>query len=89
MKALEIIVFGKVQGVFFRDHTRDKAIEFDVVGWVQNKSDGSVRIHAEGKDTDLKEFLAWCYRGSPMSSVGKVEFHESEVLGYDEFKIRI
>ena len=46
---VNIIVSGKVQGVYFREKTREKAEEFGVFGWVRNLSDGRVEAVFEGE----------------------------------------
>ena len=52
----QIIVTGKVQGVWFRDSTLKKAHELGVKGFVKNQPDGSVYIEAEGTPSAIKEF---------------------------------
>ena len=53
MKHLSIRVSGKVQGVFFRASTKDRADELHIKGTVGNNADGSVSIEAEGEDENL------------------------------------
>ena len=48
-KRVHIFVSGLVQGVFFRDSTRQKAQELGITGWVRNLIDGRVEIVAEGE----------------------------------------
>ena len=55
MKHLSIHVSGKVQGVFFRASTKEKAEEFNIKGNVRNNADGSVSIEAEGEEENLQE----------------------------------
>ena len=76
MKQYKIQVFGKVQGVYFRASTRLKAIELSLKGYVENRSDGSVYIEAEGQEEELNLFLDWCKNGPPNADV--VELHRSE-----------
>lgn len=42
-------IFGRVQGVFFRDFVQRKAKELNLSGWVENEPDGTVQIVAEGE----------------------------------------
>ena len=67
-------VFGKVQGVFFRKHTVEKARELGVRGWCANSQRGTV-VGEAGSDTDATAdaFVAWLKQGSPASSVERVE----------------
>lgn len=87
MKALKIIVTGKVQGVFFRKYTRDKAVELDIKGLVRNEPDGSVLIEAEGEERKLNEFVSWCREGSPAANVEDVKTEPQKPKGFSEFKI--
>lgn len=62
-KQVVLKIYGKVQGVFFRDSTERKAKELNLSGWVKNEPDGTVRIVAEGEEKDLKELIEWCRAG--------------------------
>ncbi len=86
-KNFTIRVFGKVQGVWFRDSTQKKAKELSIFGWVKNESDGTVLIEAEGIEEDLKQFFAWCEEGPEMAKVGRVEISEGEVQNLEDFKV--
>ncbi len=71
---LHAFVSGKVQGVFFRAYTRDKAKSLGLTGWVRNLKDGRVEVMAEGPKKSLDLFLEWLKtKGSPMSRVETVE----------------
>lgn len=47
-KRIVLKIYGRVQGVFFRDSTKRKAEELDLLGWVRNEAGGAVQIVAEG-----------------------------------------
>ncbi|CAK72270.1 unnamed protein product (macronuclear) [Paramecium tetraurelia] len=83
------MLFGKVQGVYFRKYTQLKAQELDLVGWVQNTKKGTVIGVAQGRRTnELKEWLK--NTGSPNSIIKKTEFKNDKVideLEYDQFDI--
>ncbi|MHB9031000.1 MAG: acylphosphatase [Candidatus Latescibacterota bacterium] len=55
--AVHMIARGRVQGVGFRFFVREKAARLGVKGWVKNRADGSVEIHAEGKKEILDDFI--------------------------------
>ena len=61
-----VIVTGRVQGVFFRESTRRKAIELGLCGWVRNLPDLSVEWVAEGDVSDVQALIRWCREGGPM-----------------------
>ena len=69
---LHAIVFGKVQGVFFRDTTLRTAEELKLVGWVHNLSNGSVEVIAEGTHDSLESFLNFLRVGPPQAHVEQV-----------------
>lgn len=56
-------IYGRVQGVFFRDSAQRKAKEFNLSGWVRNEPDGTVQIVAEGEERDLEKLIGWCRAG--------------------------
>ena len=85
---IDIRIFGKVQGVFFRYSAKSAADKLKVTGFIQNESDGSVYIEAEGKKERLKKFLQWCRRGTTLAKVTKIEARRSEVRGYSEFAVK-
>src|SRR5436305_307148 len=46
--SLHVVVRGLVQGVGFRWFVRERARRLGLAGWVRNRDDGSVEVHAEG-----------------------------------------
>jgi acylphosphatase len=66
-------VSGRVQGVFFRDSTREKAEELGLSGYVTNTPDGDVEAVFEGPPEDVEEMVRWCGQGPPHASVENVE----------------
>jgi acylphosphatase len=73
MKKLKMKIYGRVQGVGFRDAAYWKARKMQVAGFVMNESDGSVYIEAEADELVLREFLIWCRRGPWTAKVERVE----------------
>jgi acylphosphatase len=84
---ITIIVTGKVQGVFYRAATKQKADEMGVNGFVRNEPSGKVYIEAEGSAEVLTEFVEWCKKGPPRSQVQHVEVIPNEVSGFRAFEI--
>ncbi len=68
-----VLISGEVQGVFFRDSTRRKALELGVRGWVRNLRDGRVEAVFEGEKEKVEEIVKWCYRGPEYAVVEQVE----------------
>jgi acylphosphatase len=68
-----VTVTGRVQGVFYRTSTMEKARDMGVSGWVRNLRDGRVEAVFEGEPGSVKEMVAWCRIGPPGSSVKDVQ----------------
>ncbi len=80
---------GKVQGVFFRANTRDKAQEKGVKGWVKNLRDGRVEAVFEGPEGKVNEVIEWCKEDQPHAKVEGAEVKEEEPTGeFDSFTIK-
>ncbi|MCE8426531.1 MAG: acylphosphatase [Candidatus Methanoperedens sp.] len=78
---IHVIVSGKVQGVFFRNSTKDKAIELDITGWVRNLGDGNVEAVFEGKKEDVDEMVKWCREGPKYAEVKDVKLRVGDFTG--------
>lgn len=87
-KAFHIKVYGKVQGVGFRYYTRQQALECAVTGYVRNRDDGSVEIHAEGSEDSLESFLEWCHSGPSSAHVIRLEYNRTEDQNHNSFEIQ-
>jgi acylphosphatase len=85
---LNIIVKGKVQGVFFRNGTKAVADQLGVTGWVRNEKDGSVYIEAESTEMMMQNFLMWCNDGPDRAVVESVEASEAELQNYTNFIVK-
>ena len=85
---LNIKVFGRVQKVGFRSFARQTAIEYGIKGIVRNERDGSVYVEIEATQMKTDLFLEWCYKGSPLSKVTKIDIEASEMKGYKSFEIQ-
>jgi acylphosphatase len=75
-----VYVSGDVQGVFFRDSTREKAELLGLTGWVKNLPDGRVEALFEGPSERVREMIRWCEQGPPHAAVEDVdtEFEASQ-----------
>ncbi len=88
MTAKCIQVYGKVQGVWYRASTCNKARELGLCGIVRNESDGSVYIEAEGPEAILDQLLDWCRQGPPHARVDRIEVVEMIPKNYTAFEVR-
>lgn len=68
-----VYVSGRVQGVFFRDSTRQEAERLGLDGWVANRSDGRVEAVFEGTSEEVRRMVRWCEEGPSHADVDDVE----------------
>jgi acylphosphatase len=81
-------ISGRVQGVWFRESCRAKAVELGVTGWVRNLGDGRVEAVFEGPDGALDQIVSWCHDGPRSASVVVVEVAVEPVVGEAGFSVR-
>ena len=87
MKHVNLRISGKVQGVFFRASTRDKARELNINGFVRNETDGSVYVEAEADEEAIDRFVGWCTMGPVRARVEKIEVSPGAVRGFNGFDV--
>ena len=73
LKQVQIIVRGRVQGVFFRAATQREARRLGLTGWVRNRPDGSVEMVAEGDEVALRQLCMWAEKGPSAARVEDVQ----------------
>lgn len=74
--ARRIRVRGRVQGVYFRASTAERAIALSLCGRAENLRDGSVLVLAAGPQASLAQLVAWLQVGPPMARVDAVEVED-------------
>lgn len=82
-----VIVHGFVQGVFFRDSLRRRALTAGVRGWVRNNRDGTVEAVFEGEDVAVERLVGFCRDGPRGARVDRVEVEIEEPEGLRGFSI--
>lgn len=87
---LTVRVHGRVQGVFFRESTRQRAHELALSGWVRNAADGSVECCFIGARDACEHALAFVRVGPPAASVSRVdvEWERAEGATSQAFEVR-
>lgn len=89
MKRVHVFLEGKVQGVFFRDSTRQEAGKLGVTGWVRNLPDGRVEAVLEGEAKAVDELVSWARQGPPQARVDNMDVQVEEPAGeFDGFQVR-
>jgi acylphosphatase len=87
MIAVHVRVSGRVQGVYYRAFTREKAIALGVKGWVRNVPGGGVEAVLEGERKQVGELLKSMKSGPTGSLVLGMELSELQAKGYEDFEI--
>jgi acylphosphatase len=82
-----VFVTGKVQGIGFRFHTRIKARNLGLKGWVRNLESGEVEAIFEGEENQVNNIIEWCKKGPDSALVKDVkvilEKYSEEFEGFD------
>lgn len=87
-RAIRCVVAGRVQGVYYRASTAERAAALGLNGWVKNLSDGRVEAIASGSLAALTEFAAWLWQGPPAARVASVQVEEWTETVPDRFDVR-
>jgi acylphosphatase len=87
LQSISIIVDGLVQGVFYRQSTKAKAVELGITGEIKNKPDGTVHIVATGTEAQLKNLADWCRKGPEMAIVTDVKVEKITLQSFKSFTI--
>jgi acylphosphatase len=86
---VHLIIEGRVQGVFFRHHTREMALRLGLTGWVMNRPDGSVEALFEGDSEQINDAIDGCRRGPPQARVARLRQSREVYQGeFGDFSIR-
>ncbi len=83
-----LIIYGKVQGVFYRASARDKALRIGISGWVKNIPEGRVEAVFEGEKNRVNRMIEWCKKGPSYSQVDEVAIEWEEPEGEKHFEVR-
>lgn len=74
----QIFVSGRVQGVFFRDSTRQVATRLGLAGAVRNLRDGRVEVLVSGEEEQVKKLINWLKTGPKLAKVTTIEVMEAD-----------
>lgn len=68
-----LIIEGKVQKVGMRHWIKQNALSLNILGWVRNKSDGSVEAFFFGNKDYVAQMISLCHKGPAFASVKKIK----------------
>ena len=85
-----VLVSGRVQGVWFRESTREHACSLGLTGWVQNLRDGRVEALFEGERSAVEAALDFVRQGPPLARVSDAEVGDyAEIDERTEHRFRV
>ena len=86
---VHVFASGRVQGVFFRQKTKQQADSLDVNGWVRNLPDGRVEAVFEGEEEAVKALVEYCHHGPSYARVTNIDASWEDYRGeFSDFKMR-
>jgi acylphosphatase len=83
-----VIAHGRVQGVFFRDSTRQEAERRGVAGWARNTPEGTVEAVFEGAPEAVSAMVDFVRGGPGHADVSRVEETDERPEGLRGFDVR-
>ena len=85
---LEIHVYGRVQGVNFRNLLKREADKQGLNGFAMNRADGSVEVVVQGKKKLLEQFSQWIQKSPGFSAVRGLSYHwRAQGQTFDSFQV--
>lgn len=87
--SFEVRVFGKVQGVWYRASTQQRAAELGLRGWVRNNLDESVTFLCKGELSKCLKLIEWAENGPPLARPTSLDIRQlGESEEFSDFSIR-
>ena len=87
MPTVNLIIKGKVQGVYYRIAAKEEADRLCITGWVKYISEGKIEVMATGTESNLKQLEEWCNKGPEKATVTGVIVTPLSEESFDEFTI--
>ena len=72
-ESVSLKIFGRVQNVSYRYYAEEEARRLGLKGCIKNLHDGTVEVYVEGDIAKLKNFISWCWNGSPAAEVRDIK----------------
>jgi len=89
MRRIRLTISGRVQGVYFRQETKNQADALGIKGWVRNLISSGVETTAEGEDNAIDEFIKYCRQGPYGAVVKDVKIEEEKYQNeFKDFEIK-
>ena len=81
------LVSGKVQGVWYRQTTKEMAERLKITGWVRNLPTGEVELMACGEEPAIEALCQWLWTGPSHATVHDVRCTEHAWQTFSAFTI--
>lgn len=75
---MQLLVYGKVQGVGYRYWASQRATTLGLNGFVRNRLDGVVELVISGEDKEVETMLRDCHRGPSLAKVNDIIVYDIE-----------
>lgn len=86
---IRALITGRVQGVWFRQSTKEQAEQHGLTGWVRNLPDGRVEALLQGDERGVRQVEAWLNQGPPLATVAEVQSEQVDRMEeVDGFEVR-
>ncbi len=87
-KSVKIIVKGTVQGIFFRQFTKEHADNLKLMGFCRNLENNDVEVVVEGEGESIEKLINKIKEGPEHSQIRHVGVEERKWSGdFSEFKV--
>jgi acylphosphatase len=86
---VRIVVHGRVQGVWFRESARRRAVASGVAGWIRNLEDGAVEAVFEGPADCVFAMVSWAQEGPDQAHVTSLQRFSEDPEGLSEFSVMV
>ncbi|MBC8791077.1 MAG: acylphosphatase [Tagaea sp. CACIAM 22H2] len=83
--AVRVVISGRVQGVWYRGWTVERARAAGLCGWVRNRKDGTVEAVFAGPPKAVEAMIAECRDGPPLAKVDAIAREDAQDEGWTGF----
>lgn len=84
--ARRLRIFGRVQGVGYRDWFVRVARSFGICGWVRNRADGSVEALCAGSEEQINAIIASAYKGPSLAQIDDIQIADVQGIVAADFR---
>ena len=86
IKKTELLISGRVQGVFYRAEIQQEAMRLGLSGFARNNRDGTVTVLAFGEEAVLQELVQCCWKGSTQARIENIDVRFSDPAPDEQYQ---